>query len=197
MIDLEKYSEEKLTINLLWANAVGFLFIVPILLVFGLPYYLLWNHTIDWDNIRILDGLLPESIENRRLAAVVLVLIGIAIHELIHGITWAQFATKGMQSMKFGVLWRKLTPYCHCKEPLKVRHYIVGALMPAVILGFIPALAGIITGLMGLLSFGMFFTLTSVGDFLIIYTLRREKADDYVQDHPSEAGCYVYRANNN
>jgi hypothetical protein len=69
--------------------------------------------------------------------------------------------------------------------------------MPAVILGFIPALAGIITGLMGLLSFGMFFTLTSVGDFLIIYTLRREKADDYVQDHPSEAGCYVYRANNN
>ena len=32
-----------------------------------------------------------------------------------------------------------------------------------------------------------------LGDFLIINLLRKENKDDFVEDHPSEAGCYIYR----
>ena len=86
-----------------------------------------------------------------------------------------------------------LTPYCHCKEPLMVKHYILGAIMPAFVLGIIPAIIAIIIGNFGLLLFGSFFTLAAIGDFMVIYILRNEKKDDFVLDHPSEAGCYIFR----
>ena len=62
-------------------------------------------------------------------------------------------------NMKFGVIWKMLTPYCHCKEPLKVGQYILGGVMPAVILGIIPCIIAIIIGHFGLLLFGIFFTM--------------------------------------
>ena len=122
-----------------------------------------------------------------------IIMLGIVIHELIHGITWACFAKDGYKSIKFGVLWKMLTPYCPCKEPLNVRQYIIGAFTPAIILGFMPSLIAIIVGNLGLLIFGIFFTMAAGGDFLIINLIRKENKDDLVQDHPSEAGCYIYR----
>jgi hypothetical protein len=35
--------------------------------------------------------------------------------------------------------------------------------------------------------------MAALGDFLIINLLRKENKSDLVQDHPSEAGCYLYR----
>jgi hypothetical protein len=122
-----------------------------------------------------------------------ILILGIIVHELIHGITWAKFADNGFKSIKFGVLWKMLTPYCHCKEPLTVRQYTIGAIAPAIILGFLPAIIAILTGNLGLLIFGIFFTMAAGGDFLIVNMISKENKDDLVQDHPSEAGCYIYR----
>ena len=176
MHDLVNYKKEKLTIDLVWANVFALLILIPIVLVFGIPYYLIWKPTFDIKNL--LDAIGPQ---------------GIVVHELIHGITWAMFAKDGFKSIKFGVLWKMLTPYCHCKEPLTVRQYIIGAITPAIFLGFIPSTLAIVVGNLGMLIFGMFFTMAAAGDFLIINLIRKEKKDDLVQDHPSEAGCYIYR----
>ena len=86
-----------------------------------------------------------------------------------------------------------MTPYCHCKEPLKVKHYIIGAITPAIFLGFIPSVLAIVIGNIGILIFGVFFTMAACGDFLVINLIRRGNKDDLVQDHPSEAGCFIYR----
>jgi len=86
-----------------------------------------------------------------------------------------------------------LTPYCHSKEPLKVRHYIFGAITPAIFLGIIPAVIAILTENIGLLIFGIIFTMAASGDFLVINLLRKENRDSLVQDHPSEVGFYIYR----
>lgn len=122
-----------------------------------------------------------------------ILILGILLHELIHGITWAKFAKEGFKSIKFGILWKMLTPYCHCKEALKVRHYIIGAITPAIIMGIVPSIIAIMIGSFELLIFGMFFTMAAGGDFLIINLIRKENNSDLVQDHPSEAGCYIYR----
>jgi uncharacterized membrane protein YvlD (DUF360 family) len=95
--------------------------------------------------------------------------------------------------MKYGVIWKWLTPYCHCKEPLLVKEYIIGALMPAIILGFIPSIMAIFTGNITLILFGLFFTMAAGGDFMIINILRKEAMDSLVQDHSSKIGCYIYR----
>jgi hypothetical protein len=120
-------------------------------------------------------------------------LLGILIHELIHGITFSFFAKTGFKAINFGVLWKMLTPYCHCKEPLLVKHYIIGGIMPAFILGFLPFMYSLLFGNLVLLIFAIFFTVAAFGDFYIIYLLRNENKNSLVLDHPSEVGCFVYK----
>lgn len=142
---------------------------------------------------QFLDSAGPQGVGLGFLLIFGILILGIVLHELIHGITWAIFAKEGFKSIKFGVLWKKLTPYCHCKEVLNVRQYIIGAITPAIIMGIVPSIIAIMIGNFGLLIFGMFFTMAAGGDFLIINLIRKENSSDLVQDHSSEAGCYIYR----
>ena len=69
----------------------------------------------------------------------------------------------------------------------------IGVIAPAIILGIIPAITSLFTGSIWLLIFGMIFTLAGCGDLLIINLLIKENPNDYVEDHPSEVGCFIYR----
>lgn len=120
--------------------------------------------------------------------------IGIIVHEFVHGISWAQFASKGLKSMKYGINFKYMTPYCHCKEPLLVKDYIFGILMPAILLGFIPCIVAIFIGSCGLLVLGVMMTFAAGGDFIIAKLLINEPKTDFVLDHPTKVGCYIYRA---
>ena len=193
----ENYQEEKLTIDLMKANIYALVILVPIVLLYGLPFYILWHQ----------ENFIPDlitTIKSTSLAGVFgyiggmffIMLLGVVLHELIHGVTWAVFAEKGFRSIRFGVLWKALAPYCHCSEPMKVKHYFLGAIMPAILLGFIPALYAILTNNLSILIFGGFFTMAAIGDFMIIWLLRKEDPDALVLDHPSEAGCFIYRKPN-
>lgn len=194
MTKTKNYQKEKLTIDLVRANIIGILILIPIVAIYGLSYYLKWHNDFSTDVLKkFVNDLSPKVIGSGMAIIFLVMILGIVVHELIHGIIWARYAEKGFKSIKFGVLWKMLTPYCHCKEPLLVKHYILGAIMPAIILGLIPAIYSIIMGNIGLLLFGVFFTMTACGDFLVINVLRKEKMDSLVQDHPSEVGCYIYR----
>lgn len=59
--------------------------------------------------------------------------IGIVLHEAIHGLTWALFVKERLRAIKFGIFKEYLTPYCHCKGFLRLKHYILGAIMPAIL----------------------------------------------------------------
>jgi hypothetical protein len=76
---------------------------------------------------------------------------------------------------------------------MKIKHYIIGALMPAIIIGFIPLIIGYLLGNFMWFLVGFFFIIGAIGDFMVVNILRDEKPNDYAQDHPSEAGCFVYR----
>jgi len=192
MIDkIEDYRKEQLTIDLVKANVFAIVLMIPTLLIFGLPYFLIWGIGFNSSDIRSLTKVLSPELMG--LILIIVFTFGIILHELIHGIVWSRYTSNGFKSIRFGVLWKMLTPYCHCKEPLKVKEYVIGAAMPAIILGFIPGIIAIIIGNIGLLIFGIIFTTAVGGDFMIIYLLKNEDKDDYVQDHPSEAGCFIYR----
>jgi len=185
----EGYKREMLTIDIVKANIFAILLAIPVALIYGIPYVLLWHNKI---------GAASQSSGNifhgvNMLIITGIMLLGIVVHELIHGVTWAIYAKRGFRSIRFGIMLKLLTPYCHCKEALQVKHYIIGAIMPAIILGLLPAIYGIATGDHGIVMFGGFFTIAAGGDFMIIHLLRNERMETMVQDHPSEAGCYVYR----
>ncbi|WP_439183170.1 DUF3267 domain-containing protein [Carboxylicivirga taeanensis] len=191
MTQTENFKKETLTIDIIKANIYGFAILIPIALAFGLPYYFIW--LTDFDLLNFIRQIKPMDVAIATLYFFAAMLIGIVLHELIHGATWAIFAKKGFGSIRFGVIWKLLTPYCHCKEPLKVKHYIAGAISPAILLGVLPAALALIYGSFEWLLFGMFFTVAGCGDFMVIDLLRKEKMNDWVQDHPSEAGCVIFR----
>ena len=217
-IECEGYQKEKLTINLIWANVFGGLMLIPCILIFGLPYYFTWingsirsyiysNYLIQhfvnsivfqinamFEKVDYIEYLIYAGISLLGILVSFLILIlGIVLHELIHGIFSAKYAKNGFSSIKFGVFWEMLTPYCHCKEPLTIRHYIIAAIMPTIILGIIPSIIAILIGNILLLFFGMIFTTSGCGDILIIHSLRNTSKTDIVIDHPSAAGCYLFR----
>jgi hypothetical protein len=70
--------------------------------------------------------------------------------------------------------------------------YRFGAAVPGVVLGVLPALAGLATGGGALFLFGLLFTLAAGGDALILWLLRDVPAARLVSDHPTRAGCLVH-----
>ncbi len=193
MILPENYQKEKLTIDIVKANVNALIMIIPIFVVFAFPYFLLWHDGFKNTGIRSMLEIIDIGIIGNAILYLVALFAGIVLHELIHGMTWALFTEKGFKSITFGIMKELMTPYCHCKEPLRVKHYILGGIAPAILLGLIPAILSWVTGSFPLLLFGIIFTLAAAGDFMIINLLRKEKMDDFAEDHPSEAGCFVYR----
>jgi len=193
MSKIDGYKKELLTFDLMKANLYAIFSIIPVLILYGVPFVLLWRNTFSKVALKSFIHEFTLGIWGNFVSILLVMTIGIIAHELIHGITWAMYTKNGFKSIKFGVLWKVLTPYCHCSEPLKVKHYITGAIMPAIILGFLPFVYSLFTGNALWLFFGIFFTMAAVGDFLIVNLVRKENMNSLVLDHPSEVGCYVFR----
>lgn len=115
----------------------------------------------------------------RSVLLVIAVLLGIMIHELIHGFSWMIFGGK------------TLTPYAHLTEPVEVNAYRLGAFMPGFILGILTYGLSLVLGNGDLFWFSLVHTSAAGGDWLILWLIRHVKSGMQVEDHPTHAGCYV------
>ena len=123
-----------------------------------------------------------------------IVLAGVIVHELVHGLTWMAFGGKSFSTIKFGFQWKTMTPYAHLSEPIEVNAYRIGTMMPGIILGIFPYILSLKLGSGNLLWFSMIHLTAAGGDWLILWLLRKVKRGTLVEDHPSQAGCYVYES---
>ncbi len=183
MDKIEEMKGRKVTINLVAANvfSVVLLFVSVVLLAY--PFYLIWNDHPHGDE---------QYLRVVCILCLPLFVAGIVAHELLHGITWAHYAKSGWKSIRFGVMWKMLTPYCHCNEPMGVRGYMAGGLMPLVVLGIIPGIVSLFTGSILLLVWGILFIAAAGGDIWMVWLLSKEDPESTILDHPSEAGFYVF-----
>ena len=156
--------------SLLIAVAIAVIQIVPFFLAHGRP-------AISTDANIIVYGFL--------------LLFGILVHELIHMFAWALFAKKSLKAFRLGFQWQSLAPYAHCKEPMDIRPYRVGAFAPGLLLGILPWLISLFTSDILLFFFGLLYTTAAGGDFLILWIIRNVKQNTLVEDHPTNAGCYI------
>jgi hypothetical protein len=187
MDDITGYLKEKRTINVLLANIYSVLIFIFAAILLSIVYYLIWNEDDLFDKSR-------KSFKNLGFFSFLFMLIiGIILHELLHGIVFSIYAKKGYKSVKFGVLWKVLTPYCHCKEPLKVREFIIAALTPTVALGLVPSVISMFIGNIELLLFGILFFAAGAGDLMLVSSILREKESALIYDLPDEIGYDLYR----
>ena len=123
------------------------------------------------------------------------VLILTAVHELVHGATWAVFARDHFKEISFGFMKEYLAPYCSCKTPLSKGQYITGALMPLIVTGIVPAVIALVTGSWTLLLIGVALISGAAGDILIVRNIlryRTSSADVRYIDHPTEGGGVIF-----
>src|SRR5512134_3970049 len=171
-------SKRDLSISMARANiVVMFLSIPVIILQFAI---FLWLHGTE--------GLKPAW---STALLIIAVLLGIVIHELIHGISWVIFGHKPFSSIKFGFQWQTFTPYAHLKEPVEVNAYRLGAFLPGFILGILTYILSLVFGNGDLFWFSLVHTSAAGGDWLVLWLIRHVNAGMQVEDHPTNAGCYV------
>ncbi|MGD9976306.1 MAG: DUF3267 domain-containing protein [Bacteroidales bacterium] len=162
------------------ANLVAFLYFIPTAFV-GLTLF-----TSLWGIQPLMDGI--SLLKSHTVRLIILLVIGVILHEGLHGSVWAIFAKNGLKSIRFGIKWAYLTPYSHCNEPLRRNRYIAGGIMPALITGIIPSVLAIIFSWGWLLWLGVFFTGAAGGDFMVLFRLLRFDKNLFIQDHPDEVG---------
>jgi len=119
------------------------------------------------------------------------ILLGVGIHELIHGISWMILGGKPFSSIEFGFQSKTFTPYAHLKEPVEVNAYRLGAFMPGFVLGIFTYILSLALGDGNLFWFSLVHTSAAGGDWLILWLIRHVQSGMQVEDHPTHAGCYV------
>jgi len=165
------------------ANRLALLMLFPITAIAIIPFVLI-------------NGFEPLAngvvfLKNHQLYILLAFLLLIIIHEGLHGVTWAYFAKSGFKSISFGIKWSYLTPYCHCSEPLRRNHYILGGIMPGLVTGILPMLYAVVTANGWLLLASIFLTATAGGDILVLKRVLKYPSSHIFMDHPKEIGFIV------
>jgi hypothetical protein len=176
-----KMTENKKTISMAKATILGSLLGVLLVGILALPFYLVYG---------------IESFEKLTLffkfrIFVPSVVLGIIVHEFIHGLTWSIAAKIPVTNIKYGFQLKTLTPFAHCKVPINIIAYRIGTLMPFILMGLAPYLYSILTENQIVLGFSLFFSFSAIGDLIILWITRNISADKDVQDHPTEGGVIV------
>jgi len=171
-----------LSVDLGKAYVYVILAVVPIVAILALIYVGLWgraNFFTGLGQLTSLSNILPVLI------------LGVSLHEFLHAVGWSIFGRIPIREVKFGVMWKMLTPYAHLRNPIRAFAYKAGAISPSLVMGFIPYMLGLVTGHAWLVNFGLLFILAAGGDLLVFWKLRSVNHDVMVADHPTRAGCIV------
>jgi hypothetical protein len=119
------------------------------------------------------------------------VVVAIFLHELMHGAIFAAYARRGFKAIQFGFSTTLGSPYCHCKDPIKIKHYRRAGIAPFVILGLLPLLFGLITGEAWCKTFGLLLSVGGFGDLLVWFKLLKYNGNLMILDHPEKMGFYI------
>lgn len=187
-LHLEKqgYRKKEFTIGLVQANVMAIFIMLPFMVGLGLLYSRF--------NLISPEKEVIIALPMMALFLAVLLLL-LVLHELIHGLTWGLFAPSHFRAISFGMIWRALTPYCTCSEPLKRWQYALGGAMPTLILGVGAGILSTVLRLPWLLFLAQLMLLGGGGDCYILLKIARyrpKKPGVLLYDHPYECGFVAF-----
>ena len=173
---------EERTASVAEANVAAIVGVLPPLALLLVAYGFVWGAGALGDGF--------DALVDPLWRFLLLVVGSVVVHEALHGIAW-RLAGAAAGSVSFGFQVKTLTPYAHSSAPMTATAYRIGAVTPGVVLGLVPAVAGLMLGAGAVFWYGVIFTLVAGGDALILWLLRGVPGDRLVADHPSKPGCLV------
>lgn len=184
-MERQGYRKTDLTIGVVKANLLALIVMLPFAVLSG---------AVVLSRVSFLSMVESMSPFDFLLYLLVMLLLT-AVHEGIHALTWAMFGKDYWKSIRFGVIWKALTPYCTCLRPAKRGQYILGAAMPTLVLGIGLTAAAALTGIFWVFILALAMIFGGGGDFAIILKilLHRQCGKEAVYyDHPYECGVVVF-----
>lgn len=159
-----------------------------ILLAMIIPFYFFgeWFFHLIWKH--------REAVFNPSLSwwvKVLSILAGIVIHEGLHGLVFALYSPNGFRSVSFGFNVRLGAFYCHCSDPLPVRHYRRAGIAPFLVLGIVPLIVSYFTGMVWLKTFGLLLSIGGFGDLIVWIRLLKYPSSLLILDHPDKLGFII------
>jgi Protein of unknown function (DUF3267). len=178
-LEEEGYTAQECTISVLKANLMALVTAAPLALLCGVLFFYLYpNQTSDFflsDLFIFIGGWIASM----------------ALHELLHGLGWSLFCQKGWKSIYLGVMWSKLTPYCGCLEALPFGPYLLGGLMPLIVLGIGAFAVAAFTGSLLWFALSALNMVAAGGDLTIALLLLRHR-NARIVDHPTKCGFWAF-----
>lgn len=194
MEKIEEIKGRKVSIDVLKINLLGFVSVFAVTFVFALSFFMIWNGKLNLMD-KIYTFYNTHSLTEIGISIIIvsiMPLVGMVIYMLIQGITWACYAKNGWKSISFGAK-KLLVLYCRSNEPMSVRAYQIGCIMPVMILAVIPTIVSLFVGSILLLVWGIIFISSACQDIWMAWKLNKEDknalAIDIISD--DEAGVYI------
>jgi hypothetical protein len=177
----QEYSQKNLTIDI---NKATILSVGLMLILFSVGSVIFYavNRKFDFFNFQVLPFFVSF-------------VILIFIHEMIHGACWVIFAPGSFKDIEFGIMKPSFSPYCTCLVPVKKWQYLVGVMMPGLVLGVIPFIVSILMANQVVMFMSCAMIAVAAGDMMIFRNIARYKsrAKDIVYiDHPTDAGGVIF-----
>ena len=162
------------------AMVLGIVYTLPFVITLGLLYRFL---LIKRAHLSEVGGL------SFYIMFIAIIAISVVIHELLHGIGWAISSGRGWSVVRFNI--SALMPSCACKAVLTRGQYLVGVLLPFLVLGTGSAVfLFLYPGTVSVLTMAVNFVAAGA-DLLIALRAARERGA-LIADHPTEAGYIAY-----
>lgn len=174
----EGYISKEYTLSIFKANLISFVITLPIIIICCAIYLNVHNLSevyIKWKDL---------------IFIIFLMIAFFFIHELIHGITWKYFC-KDKKNISYGIMLKQLTPYCCCSEALNFNGYILGILMPFIIIGMGGFIIALILSNDMLLILSLLNITTASGDLTIALMLLNHR-NSIIIDHPTKCGFVAF-----
>ena len=174
------YREKDVTISSGKAMVLGVACALPFVVIFGLSYRLV---LIGRAHLLEIGGL------SFYLLFAAIIVVSVFLHELLHGVGWALASRRGWGVVGFNI--SALMPSCACKAALTRGQYLVGVLLPFLVLGTGSAVfLFLYPGTVSVLTMAVNFVAAGA-DLLIALRAARERGA-LIADHPTEAGYSAY-----
>jgi len=192
----QNFEKVELKFNFILEN-LYLLFFMGLVLVIIIPYNLIWSTS--FEEFFYVTGLFSQggflvgdnASLQRSIAYVVVLVIGVVIHELIHGFFYARYMKNGFKSVKIG--FKFPFAYAESKKVIRTNQFIIGLVMPMVILGAIPSIIATMIGNPFLMLFGYVFIVAGSSDTLILLRTFKDRKNTWFENLPSINKYYVYR----
>jgi len=118
-------------------------------------------------------------------------LVAIPAHELLHALGFRIFSNMPWANIKFGFSLKNFVFYTHPDMPVNKAVYGWAVALPALTIGVMPLVLGLIIGSLPLSSLGLISIFNAAGDLLVLWKLREVGKEEQILDHPDKIGFQV------